>query len=313
LATPQPTRLVHARLLAIGGAVVGILLATLPVNAAPEIGTRDGLVELPQAFKTRPTAQRGRQPQPSDVIDDRAVCGDPVSARGFLLDRDGFSVFGVPGSISTAPTEINNRGDMVGNFIDPANVQHGFLRLKLKRKPGDGYTTVDAPNASAVLPEGRNEPLGMNEQGDIVGAFTDARLALHAYVRTRSGDFHRLDVPGATGTSATGINARQQIVGAYSLDDTSGPLSTYFGFLLEHSEFSRIDPPADLPDADYLAPFDINDHGEIAGFYVDAAMTKAHGFVRSADGDFTTIDAPGADFGTSPLDINNRGEVIGSC
>ena len=61
-------------------------------------------------------------------------------------------------------------------------------------------------------------------------------------------------------------------------------------------------------------PRDINENGDIAGFYKDADSVL-HGFIRYKDGTYATFDAPGAgkaaDIGTSPQSINSEGDIVG--
>ena len=57
------------------------------------------------------------------------------------------------------------------------------------------------------------------------------------------------------------------------------------------------------------APFRINDRRQIVGYYSDRGG-REHGFLWN-DGDFTTIDVPGA-AATFVYGINNRGDMVGS-
>ena len=63
-------------------------------------------------------------------------------------------------------------------------------------------------------------------------------------------------------------------------------------------------------------PIGLNDFGAIAGTYLDANDVN-HGFLRSPDGKFTIIDAPGADMtsgsynGTTVVSINDQGAITG--
>ena len=68
--------------------------------------------------------------------------------------------------------------------------------------------------------------------------------------------------------------------------------------------------PFDFPGALITSAFDINNRGQITGYYFDAER-KAHGYVRDRNGDYTTIDVPGASQ-TFPFGINNRGHVVGA-
>ena len=56
-------------------------------------------------------------------------------------------------------------------------------------------------------------------------------------------------------------------------------------------------------------PVAINSNGVIVGFYFDAQKLQ-HGFLRAADGTFTSFDAPGA-LATDPTAISSNGIVVG--
>ena len=65
-------------------------------------------------------------------------------------------------------------------------------------------------------------------------------------------------------------------------------------------------------------PAAINDLGEITGTYFDSNC-NSHGFLRKAWGEIVTFDAPNAGYpssiqypGTTPTDINNEGDIVGS-
>ena len=70
-----------------------------------------------------------------------------------------------------------------------------------------------------------------------------------------------------------------------------------------------------MPGASITAAADINDRGEIVGFFSEDPLdpsglaTSARGFLLSG-GDFTTFDAPGVLF-TQPKSINKRGQIVG--
>ena len=75
--------------------------------------------------------------------------------------------------------------------------------------------------------------------------------------------FTTIDVPGATGTVALGINNRGQIVGEIGSH----------GFLLDRGTFTTID----VPGATFTGAFGINDRGQIVGDY--QAGGTVHGFL----------------------------------
>jgi uncharacterized membrane protein len=110
--------------------------------------------------------------------------------------------------------------------------------------------------------------------------------------------------PGATATSAFGINNRGQILFRYG-DDRSPSR----GAVLSKGVFTRFDAPG-VP---AIFPFGLNDRGQIVGVSGDPAdPTTARGFLlaKGAMGPFTTISRPGAPV-TVPTDINDRGQIVG--
>lgn len=64
----------------------------------------------------------------------------------------------------------------------------------------------------------------------------------------------------------------------------------------------------DVPGVFETSPREINEVGEIVGFFVDG--TGTHGFLLS-EGTFSTIDVPG-EFGTIAYGINPEGDIVGS-
>ena len=78
------------------------------------------------------------------------------------------------------------------------------------------FTIIDAPNAG---PKG-TQVESINDAGQMVGAFTDAGDKIHGFLRTSTGAFVTIDVPGAASTYAAGINDAGRIVGGF--DDAGG-------------------------------------------------------------------------------------------
>jgi uncharacterized membrane protein len=72
--------------------------------------------------------------------------------------------------------------------------------------------------------------------------------------------------------------------------------------------FTIIDPPGS--NGAFTNPLDINNRGEIVGLYNSAPDGHRHGFLRSADGSYTTIDFPGST-ATNADAINPRGDIVG--
>jgi uncharacterized membrane protein len=119
------------------------------------------------------------------------------------------------------------------------------------------------------------------------------RPALAASLLERNGsqserafDFTTIDVPGAVFTSASGINARGDIVGRYV--DGNG---RSHGYLLRDGEFTAID----FPGSSFTEARGIGSKGEVVGDYrfPGEPAVNLHGYMRTADGDFLPVDYPG--------------------
>ena len=262
-----------------------------------------------QAETMAPDAMQMMMGAPSDDGDAAALTG-----HGFLLDKGVFTTIDHPDAVAeTATTGINNRGQILGQYIDADGTEHGFLL-------DDGvFTTIDHPDAASGPLTG-TAAVGLNDRGQIVGFYGEADGANHGFLLDqgrgfrREGVFTTIDHPDAgtapgTGTAAVGINNRGRIVGFYI--DAGG---MGHGFVREKGVFTPIDHPdaGSGPGTGTLA-LGLNDRGQIVGAYVDAEGVS-HGFLLD-EGDFTTIDHPdaasGPGIGTVLFGVNNRGQIVG--
>jgi hypothetical protein len=127
------------------------------------------------------------------------------------------------GNVGTTPFAIDTAGDIVGSYTDVSNARHSFLR-----SAGGTFTTFDPPgtDTGACPASGTGSvlcgsgALGMNDAGQIVGAYFDSDGVAHGYVRAASGSFTTFDIPSAgsgvdTGTAAFAINASGTVGGTY--------------------------------------------------------------------------------------------------
>ncbi len=141
-------------------------------------------------------------------------------------------------------------------------------------------------------------------------------------VKAPRGDdtFATIDRPGADFTMLWGINEQREIVG------TAGKGIAFHGgsgFMRRtDGTFVTIDVVIPGVTIKMTSARDLNNRGEIVGFYKDASNFN-HGFLRGADGSFTVIDFPGAIFRpfedesgvfaeTGAIAIDSHGEIIGN-
>ena len=131
---------------------------------------------------------------------------------------------------SPSPTPSTTATEIVGQYIDagcgpdaegrlPHGTVHGFLRHR-----GE-VTTIDVPGAALT------QPLGINNRGDVVGAYLEAVPTPTPTPTTRPGGCaascfatarsRRSTSPAAMGTKVSGINDRGEMVGYYDTHDTT--------------------------------------------------------------------------------------------
>jgi hypothetical protein len=270
----------------------GVKLMPLSNAAPPEVDTRTR--SWPALFLLGAVALVGCADQPriaGPVETEVLVAGAPSAA----LHAQEVTTIDYPGALHTRLYEITAAGEIAGTYVVPGPPPntHGFV---LDR---DGFRTVDAPFPGVVA----TQVQGMNAAGDVVGVYTPGP---HAFLLTRGGTFHAITQPGVVSSTALGINAAGDIVGNQRAQD-----GVFRGYLLSRGTFHIFE----VPGATLTVASDINEQGEIVGRY----QTPAHGpfysmFLRSRNGDFTTINVPGAlstGLAGTLAGINPRGEIVG--
>jgi uncharacterized membrane protein len=133
-------------------------------------------------------------------------------------------------------------------------------------------------------------------------------VAAVAQINTTNFKYVSIDVPGSVATEARGINNNGEIVGWYQTGTNCPTPSTCVthGFKLVNKVFTTID----LGNKTDTEVHGVNDLGDLAGFYT-TADGRAHGFLLRHTGGLTTLDFPGASFGTAANGVNNSLEVVG--
>lgn len=214
----------------------------------------------------------------------------------------------------TFPYQVNNDGEVGGNYQDANNAFHGFLRTR------DGeFIEFNAPGAGTGPFQG-TQGFAISPRGIVIGKTIDANYTTHGMLRTRDGDFQVFDAPGAghtpspgpiaiQGTIALNVNSKGVIAGNYiDANNTQHAIVR-----ATDGTITNIDPPVDPPNAvTFASPFGqdcLTEDGRIVGGYSDA--TGTHGFLRTPDGHYTNIDVEGAVGGTVASGINEEGSIVG--
>ncbi len=151
---------------------------------------------------------------------------------------------------------INGIGQISGSYqISTISPFHGFLFSN------GNYTSIDVPGSV------NTSVGGINNLGQIVGAYRDPMGKAHGFLR--SGDTYAvLDFPGDSGTQAYGINNGGGVVGLYGTNGT-------YGFVFERGSFSTLDVPGSV----YTDAVGINDSNQIVGTYRDDS--GFHGYLAT--------------------------------
>jgi len=208
----------------------------------------------------------------------------------------------VPNSRWTEARGLNNKGEVVGVFVDQQNRRRGFLwkagNIRMLDFPGARGTIPYKINFwgdivgyyfdSTGLPQGflltngkwerldfpgsvDGVALGINSFGEVVGAFDDEQFATHGY-KFRNGTFTRFDAAPEQGTELTGNNDLGQLVGFGWTDPVAGP---YFGFQIGRDGIR----PLNMPGAQFSQPYALNNKGSAVGIF-DNGDGYSSGFVR---------------------------------
>jgi hypothetical protein len=174
---------------------------------------------------------------------------------------------------------------------------------KLWAQEGKGtLIEFDAPGAGTANPPNCAPYCGTvaydnNDEGVLVGFYTDENIVPHGFLRTPSGHVTSFDAPGAglgyglnQGTAAYAINDLGVIAGQFQ--DSS---FLYHGFVrYPNGSFTTFDETDAGTEANQgTFAFNINLLGTTAGIYIDAGNVY-HGFVRSPSNDFISIDPTGS-------------------
>src|SRR5437660_7673990 len=128
------------------------------------------------------------------------------------------TTFDYPGTGNlTLPQKINERGDIVGEFIDPNGVTRGFVRFS----DGSFSDPIVDPNDTVGFTEGR----GINNSRTVCGDYLISDGTLHSFFLSDA-TFTEYDVPGALQTVLLGINDPGDFTGGF--DDGSGMFQAFF-------------------------------------------------------------------------------------
>jgi hypothetical protein len=213
---------------------------------------------------------------------------------------------------------INNKGLIAGFYGSggAGDPNQGYLL-----RPPSTFIAVDFP-ASPQNPAVQTQLTGLNDRGIVVGYFynTNNGVAFDNQFGfyEKNGVFVEVNNPNTPTTQPDptilienqliGVNDRNIAVGFYN--DASGHSHGYT-YDIRTGKFSadiNFSAGTNEPSAVSTVTAAINNKGDLAGFYTDAAG-MIHGFLDD-HGVFKAVDAPGATT-TELLGLNDRGLAVG--
>ena len=234
--------------------------------------------------------------------------GTVVANHGFTTvppyGQTNFTPENVPGATQTQVIGINNSGTTVGFSTDTTGNTTGFVHTSA------GFTTpIVNPNTPAA--PATNQLLGVNDKGIAAGFYMNAAGNAQAYLFNISGNsFSPVTVPGATASTAAGVNNAGDIAGFAVIGGNTE------GFYITPSKTTEFE----VPGSTNTGFFGLNNNGLAVGFYVDAAGLT-HGLVyNELTGSWSTVDDPNASSSTTPAfgvtgttinGINDLGQLVG--
>jgi hypothetical protein len=204
------------------------------------------------------------------------------------------STFDYPGAgNNTLPQKINERGDIVGEFIDPSGVTRGFVRFS----NGSYSDPIVDPNDTVGFTEGR----GINNSRTVAGDYVISDGTVHSFFWS-DGTFTEYDVPGTLQTNLLSINDPGDFTGTF--DPGSGIFEAFIGRGGTLTTFS-------VPGALLTLAYEINNNKKLTvGYYVDASGVL-HGQYRDKNGALHfPIDPPGS-VATVLFGVDNKNDVVG--
>jgi hypothetical protein len=207
---------------------------------------------------------------------------------------------------------INNAGEIAGYFGSGA-ADHPNKGYQLAGPYGQGgYANENFPGSV------QTQVTGLNDNGDTVGFWSSMNTASmvndnFGFYELKGHQFHTVVFP--TGDNASpqvdqllGVNDHDVAVGFYT--NGQGNNRGYTDNI-RTGQFTRVLVPG-YPSGTAgpsLTAAAINNHGDIAGFYTDAAG-NTDAFLDYHHGKFLTLDVPGAS-STDALGVNDHDEVVG--
>jgi probable HAF family extracellular repeat protein len=206
------------------------------------------------------------------------------------------------GGTSTQAVAINDKGQVLGNWMTPGGQQRGFVYYQGTQRdigtiPGWGTRYVDINNAGYILASGDRpltDPFGLSPFG---------------FLRSPNGKFQKIGtLPFENAiTQVEALNNRNQITGESGT--LFRPETPFHAFIWSRGVMRNLGNIGYTPNYGLA----INDRGQVAGYVATATFREALATLFS-NGRVILIDTrPAGSYRFSTADaINNHGHIVGS-
>ncbi len=204
------------------------------------------------------------------------------------------TTFDYPGAGNlTLPQKINERGDVVGEFIDSSGVTRGFIRFS----NGSFSDPIVDPNDTVGFTEGR----GINNSRTVAGDYVISDGTLHSFFWS-GGTFTEYDVPSTVQTNLLSINDVDDFTGGFDPDGSG----IFQGFVSVDGTLSSFT----VPGAAGTFAYEINNSAELTvGYYIDGVIL--HGYYRDSSGTLHFPIDPSGSVTTVLFGLNDRNWIVG--
>jgi probable HAF family extracellular repeat protein len=219
--------------------------------------------DYPRAMGTYATKANERGVIVGAANRDFPSVGNPAEPGtfGYRLDRSGFTRIAFPRAVTTQAFDVNNRDQVVGEYVDRNGVYHGY-RWKNGR-----FTTFDGPRGALGA-----SITGINDRGDMVGMYITAD-GVRGFV-LRDGSYTTFGALGQPLVLLPDINNRGRIAGT-----ATDLVTEAHGFLLARGVKGPV-TRIDVPRASDTFVFGLDDRGRLVGVAGDLEAVQG---ARAAD------------------------------
>jgi len=214
--------------------------------------------------------------------------------EGFVYAGGKFTGVNFPKANGTQTIGINDKGAVVGLYLDSGNAQHGFLKV------GTKYTSIDVKGDTST------EAWGINNSGQITVFAFGSSGGYESFIYNGK-TFKPVSDPkaGTSGTIARLVNNKGDVAGAYF--NSAG---SEIGFLLHGGKYYDVNDPKGVGGT---RPDGLNDKIEIVGRYLTSSSAtvgfKATTKAAAGDNFVSTTDTGVQDSGEWSLDRRQASNI----